>query len=648
METRDANDTKQIEIRTCHGMDVVSTNEEYSEEEPIHMRSNGPMEYNSSPGNNIAAPPAITDKMKNIEAFQHIYPKGSKFQHYLSIEGFAGISPGWCEGIVVAHDDSCVLVQFRVDSSTKDKLCDDLEEWPLNAFWDGTLYEKHGRIYHIRQYPIADVLLAFDLWNALDESSSSIWRADPEGRRRQPDPRFYLNKRVAKFFFGQLFLGTVVGCAKRDLWKIYYDDGDDEEYNLAELIRYLKLYRKSVKFDSETAACASLRNSGKAHVPVREELSLPSPDRETLKKVLNTFIDVEVSMRIGITLITEKQTRAAEPIIRDFNAAGAIDDEWAGRSQTPLLDLEDFDESGVMDDDVGSTTQQEGLLGINCCNTVEIHHLNEKESMDCARQGSRLCNTVASCDDTAYPLLIGHPLPGESEHALSKPQSQWADFPIGSPVMFKGKLESTVECVYFSFRDKLYRYGIRMCRGGSRLQVRGTDLALIIDCQVSDRHTVQLVGRSSDTDNRFMVQGSDDDAILGAGGVSNALNIPLRCVCADSQIITTDHRAKASVGIGTSRSGLPTVVSPLDVAHHQKPEAVSDATSMFLSIPNLESKKHNVDPEYEPYVRKEARGYAVETPALRRGIGGRNRRRIKLNNRPWLKRGIYGRSSRIN
>ena len=616
-------------------------------------------ECNSAPRNNIANPPAITDKMKNIEAFQHNYPKGSKFQHYLSITRYAGISRGWCEGIVVAHYDSCVLIRFRVDNASRDKLCDDLEEWPLSAFWDGALHETLGRIYHLRQYPIADVLLAFDLWNAVDESravapiSSRIWRARFEGRRTRPKPRLYLGQRVAKFFSGQLFFGTVVGCTRHDLWKIYYDDGDDEEYNLAELIRYMKLYTRSVQFDSETAACATIRDSGNAHVPGQEEVCLPKPDRGMLKKVLNAFIDVDFAMRIANELIPEKPAIAAEPITSAVNDAGVIDDESAARSQTPAVDSDDIDESVVMEDVVGSSTHQDGSLDMNDCNTV--HHLTEEESMNCTRHGRCLGNSAAaraqntSCNDPACPPFLGHPLPLESEHALSKSQSQWAEFPIGSPVMFKGKLEAKVECVYFNFRNKLYRYGIQLLRGGSRLQVRGSDLSVIAIFPVSDGHAGQLVQCLTDVDdNRFMMQGIDDEAILGAGVISNALSTSLACVYTDNQITTADQNTSASVGMGMSRSRLPVVVSPLDVAQEEKQIAISDAMSMVLPISTLESTKHNVDPEYEPFVRKEARGYAVETPALRRGIGGRKRRRIKLNNKPWLKRGIYVRSSRMN
>jgi hypothetical protein len=88
--------------------------------------------------------------------------------------------------------------------------------------------------------------------------------------------------------------------------KIYYDNGDEEEYSLAKLIRYLvKLYTRSVVVDSETATCDRKCLFGRN--------ILPNPDRQRLKKILNTFVDVEllsiytaeVSVKARVVLVAD-------------------------------------------------------------------------------------------------------------------------------------------------------------------------------------------------------------------------------------------------------------------------------------------------------------------------------------------------------
>lgn len=655
------------ELRSRHGMKVVRFNKECNEDVPILLGSNAHSEnadaHRDVPSDTSAAPP----KMNTIKAFHHIYPKGSKFQRYLSLKGCAGISPGWCQGTVVGHYDSCVLIQFRVDNASVEKLCDELEEWPLNTFWDGVLHEKRGRIYHIRQYPIKEVLLAFDLWNAADEPCaaapvfSTIWRVDSGGRcSPRPDPRLSLGRRVAKCFDGQLFLGTVIGCSKDDLWKIYYDDGDEEEYNLAELIRYLKLYTRSIVVDSETATCDRIRFSGRNDDPTEERDILPNPDRHSLKKILNTFVDVELSMYTAELSVEARVELVTDSDAGKFVATDVIVNECEPTSENPIPESEDT-ENKVVNDVEANTVHQENSVDTDCYNTSEILLVKEEESSDYPQQGLGLDDPLAPraenefINETVCPRMLGHPLPGESEHALCKSQSQWADFPIGCSVLFKGMLKATVECVYFNFRDKVYRYGIQLSRGGSRLQVKGTDLSLAIDSlDHIGRESNDVVGCPSAVDDRrrleqtpCLLHESDGNAILGAGRIKNSLNMHLACSDTVQKVITAEQSASINTRVGISGSGVPTMVSPLEVTNRIKRKAIQDSTAIILSIPKLESKKRKVDLEYMPYVRKECRGFAVETPALRPRNGDQKCRHIKFGRKPWLKCGIHSQSRRI-
>ena len=551
------------------------------------------------------------------------------------LEGCAGVSPGWCEGIIVGHFDSCVLIQFRVDNASREKLCDELEEWPLSTFWDGVLHEKRGRIYHIRQYPIEEVLLAFDLWNAEDEScaltpiSSSLWRADSEGCRARPDPRLYLGRRVAKFFAGKIFLGTVIGCRKGDLWKIYYDDGDEEEYNLADLIRYLKLYTRLVVVDSESPTCDTICLSGSTYGPVDKTGGLPNPDRQTLKKVLNAFIDVELSMHNDVVSVAAIEELATESVIVDALKVP---------SGNPIHDSVGS-EYNVVNDVEGSAEHQDDAVDIDSCSTSEICS-KEVESMDRTPQSE-------SVDGTMYTL--GYPPPDASEHALCKMQSKWADFPIGCPVLFKEMLKATVECVYFNFRDNVYRYGIQLSRGGSRLQVRGTDLSVSSNTLVRNGSESSEIGGPTIgiNDGSSVMQSTrfrQESDVLGAGRIANALDTRLACSDTNHQLFTAKQSVSMSTRFCLPEAGAPALVSPLEPMNREKRRAVAISTASILSIPDFESKKHKVDPEYKPRVRKESRGFAVETPALRRVVRGKRWRNMKFGQRPWLKCRIHARS----
>jgi hypothetical protein len=64
-------------------------------------------------------------------------------------------------------------------------------------------------------------------------------------KRIEKEPRAYLGRRVAKFSDAELFLGTVAGYQKaKSFWKIEYDDGDKEEFDVLDMVEYMSGYEK--------------------------------------------------------------------------------------------------------------------------------------------------------------------------------------------------------------------------------------------------------------------------------------------------------------------------------------------------------------------------------------------------------------------
>lgn len=66
------------------------------------------------------------------------------------------------------------------------------------------------------------------------------------------DPSRVINRRVAKYFEGQIFFGTVSSYDPREgLWQIDYDDGDEEEFDKNELKVHLRLRESNKDVDKK-------------------------------------------------------------------------------------------------------------------------------------------------------------------------------------------------------------------------------------------------------------------------------------------------------------------------------------------------------------------------------------------------------------
>lgn len=60
----------------------------------------------------------------------------------------------------------------------------------------------------------------------------------------------YLNRRVANYFDGDVYFGTITKCYRDDdMWHVRYDDGDREDYTYRELQGVFKLYAEKKKLD---------------------------------------------------------------------------------------------------------------------------------------------------------------------------------------------------------------------------------------------------------------------------------------------------------------------------------------------------------------------------------------------------------------
>lgn len=80
----------------------------------------------------------------------------------------------------------------------------------------------------------------------------------PTGAKKKPtnsllkEPDLQIEKRIAKYFEGSLYFGTVIRyLTKEKLWHISYDDGDQEEFDEKDLKKALDLYESKKASDSK-------------------------------------------------------------------------------------------------------------------------------------------------------------------------------------------------------------------------------------------------------------------------------------------------------------------------------------------------------------------------------------------------------------
>jgi hypothetical protein len=77
------------------------------------------------------------------------------------------------------------------------------------------------------------------------KATATSAKKSPPKKKEKKDPFSYCNKRVAKFFQGNVFFGTISRYVdKAKYWAIDYDDGDEEEFDETEVQRHMKLYEE--------------------------------------------------------------------------------------------------------------------------------------------------------------------------------------------------------------------------------------------------------------------------------------------------------------------------------------------------------------------------------------------------------------------
>jgi hypothetical protein len=59
-------------------------------------------------------------------------------------------------------------------------------------------------------------------------------------------PESYVGKRVAKFFDDECFFGDIDHFDKKNkLWRVIYDDGDEEDFDDREVMKHCKVYEEN-------------------------------------------------------------------------------------------------------------------------------------------------------------------------------------------------------------------------------------------------------------------------------------------------------------------------------------------------------------------------------------------------------------------
>jgi pantothenate kinase type III len=73
--------------------------------------------------------------------------------------------------------------------------------------------------------------------------AASANKSPPRKKEKKDPESYYINKRIAKDFDGNIFFGTVSKyVSKAKYWAIDYDDGDEEEFDESEVQQHLKIY----------------------------------------------------------------------------------------------------------------------------------------------------------------------------------------------------------------------------------------------------------------------------------------------------------------------------------------------------------------------------------------------------------------------
>jgi hypothetical protein len=63
-------------------------------------------------------------------------------------------------------------------------------------------------------------------------------------------PKSYVGQRVGKFFDDECFFGDIDSYDKKNkLWRVVYDDGDEEDFDAKEVIKYRKVYEENKQQD---------------------------------------------------------------------------------------------------------------------------------------------------------------------------------------------------------------------------------------------------------------------------------------------------------------------------------------------------------------------------------------------------------------
>jgi len=110
-------------------------------------------------------------------------------------------------------------------------------------------------------------------------------KAKPPKRPKTP-AKTYKDRRIAKFFDDVLYFGTIVGYVEAEsddedddgFWKIAYDDGDTEEYDIGDLNQSFKVYEENKMDDhmAKTNSTSKSTDSTKDKEPIAQAPAAPA------------------------------------------------------------------------------------------------------------------------------------------------------------------------------------------------------------------------------------------------------------------------------------------------------------------------------------------------------------------------------------
>jgi len=210
-------------------------------------------------------------------------------------------------------------------------------------------------------------------------------------------PLTYITSRVAKTFEREVYFGSIVDYnVTSKLWKIIYDDGDQEEFDEKDLARSLKLYQKTKQKDALSnhrgaTEKVSINNQiGKTQARVLNKSDVGQDASETIKKDTSKKQKIDAAIVVSNTTTSSKDQKKKKTEVLKNDKQGikkagnnAADKKKMKKKTNPESPTQDKAQSGDIrknGDQINSSTsvtKDDVLSGKTTANHIEAKVSND-------------------------------------------------------------------------------------------------------------------------------------------------------------------------------------------------------------------------------------------------------------------------------